>query len=107
MLHASSHRGTIRLELPYMNRTPVPCPLTARELQLLASVAAGRSNRTIGRRFNISEQTVKNHLTNILHRLQVPDRTAAVVLALRHGWLSLDEMEVERRRESVRAPRVA
>ena len=78
------------------------CPLTARELEILANVACGYSNRRIADHYSLSEQTVKNHLTNIMNRLNVPDRTAAVVLALRYGWLNLEAMEVVRREPSSR-----
>jgi hypothetical protein len=40
----------------------------------------------------LSEQTVKNHLTSILHKLGVPNRTRAVTLAVREGWFALDEV---------------
>jgi DNA-binding NarL/FixJ family response regulator len=78
-----------------MSRRAVqPCPLTDRELEILAGVAEGYSNRTIGVRLGISEQTVKNHLAKVLQRLRAPDRTAAVVMALRGGWLDLARLQV-------------
>ena len=76
-----------------------PCPLTERELEILADVAEGYSNRSIGVRLGISEQTVKNHLAKVLQRLNVPDRTAAVVLSLRNGWLDLQRLHVVERDE--------
>jgi two-component system, NarL family, response regulator DegU len=82
------------------NRRSTPTPLTPRELEILARVAEGCSNRTIAQRYGISEQTVKNHLAKILQRLQVPDRTAAVVTSLRNGWLDLNSIEVTQRGES-------
>jgi DNA-binding NarL/FixJ family response regulator len=63
--------------------------LSHRELTVLASVAAGLSNQEIALRLCISPQTVKNHLTSILTKLAVRDRTGAVVAAVRHGWLHL------------------
>lgn len=86
-----------------MNRRSSPNPLTPRELEILARVAEGCSNRTIAESYGISEQTVKNHLAKILQRLQVPDRTAAVVMALRNGWLDLNTIEVTHRSEARRA----
>lgn len=83
-----------------MNRRQRPkCPLTARELQILARVAEGCSNRVIGLELGISEQTVKNHLAKVLQRLNVSDRTASVVLSLRNGWLDLQQIQVVERDE--------
>ena len=68
--------------------------MTDRELEILAGVAEGYSNRTIGVRLGISEQTVKNHLAKVLQRLRAPDRTSAVVISLRNGWLDLSRLQV-------------
>jgi DNA-binding NarL/FixJ family response regulator len=70
-------------------------PLTPRELDVLRHVAAGMRNRDVGELLDVSEQTVKNHLSSILHKLGVPNRTHAVTFAVRQGWLSLDEVAVE------------
>ncbi|HET8626236.1 MAG TPA: response regulator transcription factor [Thermomicrobiales bacterium] len=64
-------------------------PLTARETAVLAQVAEGRSNQAIARALGISDQTVKNHITALLRKLGVADRTQAVLLALRRGWIGL------------------
>ena len=50
----------------------------------------GASNRDIAHRLTISEQTVKNHMTAVLRKLRVDDRTQAAVYALRHGWVRLE-----------------
>lgn len=73
-----------------------PCPLSEREMEILAGVAEGCSNKEIGRRCGISDQTVKNHLTTVLRKLGVTDRTEAVVIALRHRWLKLESIKVGR-----------
>ncbi len=65
-------------------------PLTPREIEILDSVAQGNSNKEIARILSISDQTVKNHITSILRKLAVNDRTQAVIYALRHGWIRLD-----------------
>ena len=57
--------------------------LSARELDLLTGVAAGLGNKQIARRFSISENTVRNHLTNIYRKLEVPDRSHAILYAIR------------------------
>jgi len=59
--------------------------LTAREEEILRLLATGDSNREIGRRLFISEQTVKNHVANIFRKLQVNDRTKAALLAVKLG----------------------
>ena len=66
-------------------------PLTARELEILRHVADGLRNRQIAELLDLTEQTVKNHLSSILHKLGVPNRTQAVTFAVRQGWLVLDE----------------
>ena len=64
-------------------------PLTDREREVLALVAEGNSNKVIGERLNISERTVKSHLTYIMTKLRASDRTHAVVTAVRLGWLAI------------------
>ena len=68
-------------------------PLTNRELEILRKVSTGLTNDEIGVALGISNQTVKNHVTSILRKLVVNDRTHAVVTALRRGWLSLEETD--------------
>jgi DNA-binding NarL/FixJ family response regulator len=60
-------------------------PLTNRELQVLRHVALGLSNREIGRSLGISIETVKEHVQNILRKLDVTDRTQAAVWAVKKG----------------------
>jgi len=67
-------------------RAPV-ANLTAREREVLAELAVGRSNKEIGWRLGITEKTVKAHLTSIYSGLGVMDRTEAVLWAIRHGFL--------------------
>jgi DNA-binding NarL/FixJ family response regulator len=66
-------------------------PLSPREMEILQSVTRGLSNKEIASRLGISHQTVKNHMTAILHKLDVEDRTQAAVYALRHGWVRLQD----------------
>ncbi|GGO03892.1 response regulator [Micromonospora parathelypteridis] len=68
-------------------RRPTPVVLTARELDVLNAVADGLSNADIGRRLVIAEATVKTHLLRVFAKLDVSDRTHAVVLALERGLL--------------------
>jgi DNA-binding NarL/FixJ family response regulator len=64
-------------------------PLSPRELEILEFVTNGMSNKEIANRLGISQQTVKNHMTSILKKLNVQDRTQAAVTALRHGWVRI------------------
>jgi len=61
--------------------------ITARELDVLRGVASGSSNKIIATDLNISEHTVKNHLKSILSKLDANDRTHAVMIALKRGFL--------------------
>jgi DNA-binding NarL/FixJ family response regulator len=64
-------------------------PLTSREIEILDCIARGLSNKEIASELNISSQTVKNHITSILRKLQVNDRTMAVMYAIRRGWIKM------------------
>jgi len=66
---------------------PLFIPLSVREVEVLDYIAKGNSNKEIARAMGISDQTVKNHITSIMRKLAVNDRTQAVVYALRHGWI--------------------
>ena len=63
--------------------------LTKRECQVLQLMAEGNSNRAISKALYISEKTVKNHVSNILQKMKVNDRTQAVVEAIRKGWVEV------------------
>nr|WP_221473154.1 response regulator transcription factor [Planomonospora venezuelensis] len=59
--------------------------LTDREREVLALIASGRSNREIARELAVAEKTVKTHVSNVLMKLGVQDRTQAALYAVRHG----------------------
>jgi len=63
--------------------------LTSREVDVLNELAKGRANKEIADTLNISEHTVKDHLKNILGKLQVADRTEAVTTAIQRGIIHL------------------
>ncbi len=64
-------------------------PLSEREMEVLACMVRGMSNKEIATTLSISHQTVKNHVTSILRKFCVEDRTQAVVHALKRGWVQL------------------
>ncbi|WP_188454145.1 response regulator [Virgibacillus oceani] len=63
--------------------------LTRRECEVLQLLAEGKSNRAVSESLYISEKTVKNHVSNILQKMNVNDRTQAVVSAIRKGWVEV------------------
>lgn len=63
--------------------------LTKRECQVIQLMSEGNSNRAISEILVISEKTVKNHVSNILQKMKVKDRTHAVVTAIRNGWVEV------------------
>ncbi|HVE48228.1 MAG TPA: response regulator transcription factor [Casimicrobiaceae bacterium] len=62
--------------------------LTARELEVVKSVGSGCNNKAIAARLGISDNTVRHHLTSIFAKLQVPDRLALALFAMRHGLVA-------------------
>ena len=79
-------RRTMRGRLTY-RRCPRNCPLTGREAQVLRHVALGLSNKEIARSLAISVETVKEHVQNILRKIEANDRTDAAVRAIKLGIL--------------------
>ncbi|MBN1659685.1 MAG: response regulator transcription factor [Anaerolineae bacterium] len=67
-------------------------PLSPREMEILQFIAHGKSNKEIAYDLGISRQTVKNHMTSILRKLAVNDRTQAAIYALRRGWIRLQDI---------------
>lgn len=69
-------------------RLPASIPLTGRELEVLQAVASGQSNKHISRQLNITEGTVKVHMTNVMSKLDAANRTDAVRIARIQGILA-------------------
>ncbi len=65
-------------------------PLTPREIEILQYIAQGYLNKQIAAELGISEQTIKNHVTSILRKLNANARTEAVVVAIRQGLIKID-----------------
>jgi len=80
---AASRETTVKI-VPKSNN-----PLTRRETEVLKLMAEGKSNKTIGEALFISEKTVKNHVSSILQKMEVDDRTQAVINSIKNGWVTL------------------
>ncbi len=85
----SQLRGASAPPTPSATSTPTSPPLTARELEILQLMATSATNREIAQQLVISEETVRKHTKNILAKLDQPNRTQAVLYALRHGLVQL------------------
>ncbi len=72
---------------PSQLHEPTPEPLSSQQLVILRLVAQGLSSREIATQLYLSENTVKGYVQEILHRLGVKNRTEAVMVAVKHGWL--------------------
>ena len=70
-------------------------PLSKREMEVLGELTKGMSNKEIATALGISHQTVKNHVTSILRKLDVDDRTQATLYALKRGWVRLQDDDKE------------
>ena len=68
---------------------PIFAPLSPREVEILDNIAQGMTNKQVAYALSISEQTVKTHMSSILRKLAVNDRTQAVVYAMRRGWIKV------------------
>ena len=66
-------------------------PLSPREMEILGLITRGTSNKEIAQALGINYQTVKNHMNSVLRKLGIEDRTQAAVLALRRGWVRLED----------------
>jgi len=88
-LHPTIARKLIRELSQPSDLPPAAEPLTAREVEVLRLVAQGLSNEEIGGRLFITERTVRTHVSNILSKLHLANRTQAALYALREGLASL------------------
>lgn len=72
--------------------SPLLSPLTRREGEVLCCIAQGMSNKQVAHALGLAENTVKNHITAIFEKLQVYDRTSAVVSAMRQNLIQVQEV---------------
>jgi len=90
--------GVLREVLSQQSRTALTdYGLTPRELEIVAKIASGHSNREVGRDFSISERTVKHHLTNIFSKVGVSNRLELALFAMNHR---LEALTAPRQSES-------
>jgi len=89
-LHPTIARKVLQEITHSADRPPTPDPLTEREAEVLRLVAQGLSNQDIARKLNISDPTVRTHVSNILSKLHLATRIQAALYALREGLVSLD-----------------
>ncbi len=66
---------------------PITSPLTPRQQEIICLIAAGNSNKQIATQLNLSERTIKNQLGYVFKKLDVEDRTQAVLISIRNGWI--------------------
>lgn len=80
--------STIHEGAEYVSNT-AESPLTRREAEVLRLMAEGKNNKKIAESLYISEKTVKNHVSSILQKLDVNDRTQAVINSIKRGWVRI------------------
>lgn len=86
-------QGRTFIDPSVVNRTVIQNDdLTAREIDVLRQLALGRSNQEIGEALHISCETVKSHVGNILSKLQVENRSQAIIQSLKRGFVNLDDL---------------
>lgn len=94
----SFSQGITRQLMRELNRPIEALPkkekLTEREIEILKLSASGRTNQEIAAALVISEWTVRTHISNILSKLELSNRTQAVLYALREGMVSLDDCDI-------------
>lgn len=69
--------------------------ITKRHIEVLKLVGSGKTNKEIGSILNISRTTVNGHLLDIKRLLNVPNRTSCVILALKRGYMTLEDIDTE------------
>lgn len=89
LFHGITNREELRPSPPVHSPQEVD-RLSAREIEVLQLIGRGMSNAEIARELFLSEKTVKNHLTNIFRKIQVTDRTQAVLYAIKHKIVNVN-----------------
>jgi DNA-binding response OmpR family regulator len=68
-------------------KSDTPNPMTGRELEVLGLLASGKTYKQVARALDLSQSTVRNHLHNVYHKLNVVDRAQAVIVSRENGWI--------------------
>jgi NarL family two-component system response regulator LiaR len=89
-MHPSTANKLMRELQRSSNLSPTEEPLTEREVEILKLIAQGLPNQEIAEKLVISERTVRTHVTNILSKLHLANRTQAALYALREGLADLE-----------------
>lgn len=88
----SVHEGNVILAPGALDHPEAAAQLTDRESEVLAEITRGLANREIARELGVSEKTVKTHVSNLLQKLGVQDRTQAALYAIRNGLVDSDPL---------------
>ena len=83
---APSNAAAKEVAIDRLRVSPADCGLTERQVEVLALMTQGKSNKAIGRVLALAEPTVKNHVAAILKALKVKNRTEAAMAVVEHGW---------------------
>ena len=65
----------------------MPSPLTEREHEVVKLLASGKTYKQVANALQVSQSTIRNHLHNVYHKLEVVDRAQAVIVSREHGWI--------------------
>jgi DNA-binding NarL/FixJ family response regulator len=81
-----SNAAAKEVAIDRLRASPADCGLTERQVEVLALMTQGKSNKAIGRVLALAEPTVKNHVAAILKALKVKNRTEAAMAVVEYGW---------------------
>ena len=65
----------------------IPNPMTEREREIVALLASGKTYKQVATALKVSQSTIRNHLHNVYHKLDVVDRAQAVIVSRENGWI--------------------